>query len=99
MGDLAGCAVGWYVYHPVLRGEEVPPPLGIFVQFHVPGGGPPPSVQLKNLGHPLLVQFEMAEYCQIRDDNQNCFCGICVLGFLGKDFGNSYVSKNMHCTI
>ena len=24
------------------------------------------------------------------DEKENCFCGICVLGFLGKDIGNQH---------
>ena len=38
-----------------------------------------------------MLQFKMAEYCQIRDENQNCFCGICLIGILGKDLGNRYI--------
>ena len=32
---------------------------------------------------------------QIRDEKQNCFCGILFLGFLGKDLGNPYLSTDI----
>ena len=38
----------------------------------------------------------MAEYRQIQDETKNCFCGIFVLGFLVKDFGNRHVSTCLH---
>ena len=31
-----------------------------------------------------MLQLKMAKYRQIRDEKQNCFCGIYFLGFLGK---------------
>ena len=38
-----------------------------------------------------MLQSKMAEYCQIRDENKNCFCGIFCMGILGKDLGNRYI--------
>ena len=38
-----------------------------------------------------MLQCKMAEYRQIRDENKNCFCGIVVIGILGKDIGNRYI--------
>ena len=38
-----------------------------------------------------MLQLKMAEYRQIRDEKQNCFCGICLIGILGKNFGNGYI--------
>ena len=38
-----------------------------------------------------MLQLKVAEYCQIRDENQNCFCGIFLIGILGKDLGSRYI--------
>ena len=38
-----------------------------------------------------MLQLNMTEYRQIRDEQQNCFCGIVLIGILGKDFGNQYI--------
>ena len=38
-----------------------------------------------------MLQFKMAEYRQIREEKQNCFCGIYFIGILGKDLGNGHV--------
>ena len=38
-----------------------------------------------------MLQSKMAEYCQIRVENQNCFCGMFFIGILGKDIGNQYI--------
>ena len=38
-----------------------------------------------------MRQLKMAEYCQIRDENKNCVCGICCMGILRKDVGNRYI--------
>ena len=52
-----------------------------------------PLCAIATLGSiPPLVQFQkVAEYRQIRDEKQNCFCGICLIGILGKDLGNLYI--------
>ena len=31
-----------------------------------------------------MLQFETAAYCQIHDEQQNCFCGICFSAFYEK---------------
>ena len=38
-----------------------------------------------------MLQLQMAEYRQIRDEKQNCFCGNLCIGILGKDIGNQYM--------
>ena len=38
-----------------------------------------------------MLQLKIAEYCQIRDEQKNCCCGILLIGILGKDFANRYV--------
>ena len=38
-----------------------------------------------------MLQFKMAEYRQIRDETQNCLCGICFIGILGKNIRNQYI--------
>ena len=43
-----------------------------------------------------MLQLKMAEYRQIRDEQQNCVCGICLIGILGKDLGNRYIYVYMY---
>ena len=43
-----------------------------------------------------MLQLKMAEYLQIRDEKQNCFCGNCFIGILGKDLGNRYIYVYIH---
>ena len=52
-----------------------------------------PLCAIATLGSiPPLVQFQkVAEYCQVRDEKQNCFCGIFFHGISGKDPGNPHV--------
>ena len=38
-----------------------------------------------------MLQLKMPEYCKIQNENQNCFCGICLIGNLEKDLGNRYI--------
>ena len=42
---------------------------------------------------PFPSKFETADYRQILNKNNNCFCGICSLGVLGNDLENRHVSS------